>query len=131
MGTQFVLPSLVQKRSKSDLTAAREAEFGKWLGIYQDKMLSQGQYLGHLYDIGFDQPETHVIGRDQTMYYGFYGKHRKDQWNSVASKTANTACMTTSTASVLGLFPATRPGCRLSLLGICSWRCVRSNGEHP
>jgi alpha-galactosidase len=76
VGTQFVLPSLVEKRSKSDLTPAREKEFEKWLRIYHDKMLSRGQYLGQLYDIGFDVPETHVIRKDQTMYYAFFAK----QW---------------------------------------------------
>ncbi len=77
VGTQFVLPALVKKRSTSDLTPAREAKFEKWLGIYRDKMLSRGQYLGQLYDIGFDLPETHVIRRDQTMYYAFYARHWK------------------------------------------------------
>jgi alpha-galactosidase len=75
VGTQFVLPSLVQKRSKLDLTADREKNFEKWLGIYRDKMLSRGQYLGQLYDIGFDVPETHVIRKDQTMYYAFFARH--------------------------------------------------------
>lgn len=77
VGTQFVLPSLVEKRSKSDLTPAREKEFEKWLRIYRDKMLSKGQYLGELYDIGFDLPETHAIRKDQTMYYAFFAK----RWN--------------------------------------------------
>jgi len=77
VGTQFVLPSLVEKRSKSDLTPAREKEFEKWLRIYHDKMLSRGQYLGQLYDIGFDVPETHVIGKGQTMYYAFFAKQWK------------------------------------------------------
>jgi alpha-galactosidase len=77
MGTQFVLPSLVQKHSKLDLTSAREADFRKWLAIYRGKQLSHGHYLGQLYDIGFDVPETHVIQRDQTMYYAFYAKHWK------------------------------------------------------
>jgi alpha-galactosidase len=77
VGTQFVLPSLVEKRSKSDLTPAREKEFEKWLRIYREKMLSKGQYLGQLYDIGFDKPETHVIRKDQTMYYAFFAR----QWN--------------------------------------------------
>ena len=40
-------------------------------------MLSQGQYLGQLYDIGFDVPETHVIRKQQTLYYAFYAKHWK------------------------------------------------------
>jgi len=77
VGTQFVLPSLVKKRSKFDLTPAQEKKFEKWLAIYNDKMLSRGQYLGQLYDIGFDVPETHVIRKDQTMYYAFYAKHWK------------------------------------------------------
>jgi len=75
VGTQFVLPSLAEKRSKSDLTPSREKEFEHWLRIYREKMLSQGQYLGQLYDIGFDIPETHVIRKDQTLYYAFYAKH--------------------------------------------------------
>ncbi len=77
VGTQFVLPSLAVKRSKSDLTPSREKEFEQWLRIYREKMLSQGQYLGQLYDIGFDVPETHVIRKDQTLYYAFYAKHWK------------------------------------------------------
>jgi alpha-galactosidase len=76
LGTQFVLPSLVTKHGKSDLTPAREKDFDKWLRIYREKMLSKGQYLGQLYDIGFDVPETHVIRKDQTMYYAFFAK----QW---------------------------------------------------
>src|SRR6202030_3203868 len=77
VGTQFVLPSLVTKHGKSDLTPAREKEFEKWLGIYREKMLSKGQYLGQLYDIGFDVPETHVIRKDKTMYYAFFAKQWK------------------------------------------------------
>ena len=77
VGTQFVIPALVEKRSKSDLTPAREKKFEKWLRIYHDKMLSRGQYLGDLYDIGFDAPETHVIRKDKTMYYAFFAKQWK------------------------------------------------------
>ena len=77
VGTQFVIPSLIAKRSKSDLTPEREKEFEKWLRIYRDKMLSRGQYLGQLYDIGFDAPETHAIRKDQTMYYAFFAKQWK------------------------------------------------------
>jgi alpha-galactosidase len=40
-------------------------------------MLSRGQYLGQLYDIGFDTPETHVIRKDQAMYYAFFAKQWK------------------------------------------------------
>lgn len=77
VGTQFVLPSLVTKHGKSDLTPEREKEFEKWLRIYREKMLSRGQYLGQLYDIGFDAPETHVIRKDRIMYYAFFAKQWK------------------------------------------------------
>jgi alpha-galactosidase len=77
VGTQFVIPSLVTKRSKSDLTPEREKEFEKWLRIYREKMLSKGEYLGQLYDIGFDVPEAHAIRKDKTMYYAFFAKRWK------------------------------------------------------
>jgi alpha-galactosidase len=35
-------------------------------------MLSRGEYLGSLYDIGFDRPEAHVIRKNEEMYYAFY-----------------------------------------------------------
>jgi len=77
VGTQFVLPSLVSKHSKSDLTPQRQMIFEKWLHIYNDKMLSRGEYLGDLYDIGFDLPEAHVIRKNQELYYAFFARH----WN--------------------------------------------------
>jgi alpha-galactosidase len=75
VGTQFVLPNLVKKHSTSDLTPEREKVFEKWLTIYKDKMLSRGEYLGDLYDIGFDRPETHVIRKGGEMYYAFFARH--------------------------------------------------------
>ena len=77
VGTQFVLPDLVTKHTTSDLTPARQLVFEKWLAIYKDKMLSRGTYLGDLYDIGFDLPETHVIRKGEGMYYAFFAPH----WN--------------------------------------------------
>jgi alpha-galactosidase len=35
-------------------------------------MLPKGEYLGTLYDIGFDRPEAHAIAKDGSMYYAFY-----------------------------------------------------------
>jgi alpha-galactosidase len=72
VGTQFVLPSLVEKHGRFDLTPDREKNFQKWLELYQEKGLSRGQYLGTLYDIGFDLPEAHVIRKDKKMYYAFF-----------------------------------------------------------
>ena len=72
VGTQFVLPNLVKKHDKSDLTPQRKKIFEEWLLIYKDKMLSRGEYLGDLYDIGFDRPEAHVIRKNQGLYYAFF-----------------------------------------------------------
>jgi alpha-galactosidase len=77
VGTQFVLPNLVAKHGKSDLTPQREKVFEKWLSIYKDKMLSRGEYLGDLYDIGFDRPEAHVIRKGGDLYYAFFAR----AWN--------------------------------------------------
>jgi alpha-galactosidase len=54
------------------LTPAKEALWRKWVGIYKQHMLPKGEYLGSLYDIGFDKPEAHVISREGALYYAFY-----------------------------------------------------------
>jgi alpha-galactosidase len=72
VGTQFVLPSLVEKHGRFDLTPEHAESFQKWLELYKEKGLSRGQYLGTLYDIGFDLPESHVIRKDDKMYYAFF-----------------------------------------------------------
>jgi alpha-galactosidase len=74
VGTMFVLPNLVKKHDKSDLTPQREKIFEKWLSIYKDKMLSRGEYLEELYDIGFDRPEAHVIRKGGDIYYAFFAR---------------------------------------------------------
>jgi len=77
VGTQFVLPSLVEKHGRFDLTPSHEKSFQKWLELYQQKGLSRGQYLGTLYDIGFDLPEAHAIRKDKKMYYAFFARNWK------------------------------------------------------
>ena len=58
------------------LTPEKEAALKKWVSIYNDKMLSTGEYL-NLYDIRFDVPETHVVAKNGAMYYAFYA----EEWN--------------------------------------------------
>lgn len=77
LGTNFVWPEGSADRKRGDLTPAREQNFEKWLRIYKEKMLSRGEYMGTLYDIGFDKPETHAIGKDGSMYYAFFAP----EWN--------------------------------------------------
>jgi alpha-galactosidase len=63
--------------SKLILTSAKEQVWKKWIAIYQKNMLPRGEYLGDLYDIGFDTPETHCIRKGNVLYYAFYAR----QWN--------------------------------------------------
>ncbi|MBS1660365.1 MAG: alpha-galactosidase [Bacteroidetes bacterium] len=72
-GTKFVWPATrVAKKDESFLSPEKEALFTKYLGLYNEKMLSTGDYRGDLYDIGYDYPETHCIQKGQTLFYAFY-----------------------------------------------------------
>jgi alpha-galactosidase len=57
------------------LTPARYKIFKKWVAIYDKQMLSEGEYQGALYDIGFDRPEAHAIRKGTSMYYAFFAPH--------------------------------------------------------
>ncbi len=72
VGTQFTWPEGSGRRKNYDLTPDKEAVWSKWVSLYKEKMLSQGEYRGDLYDIGFDRPEAHAIAKGGKMYYAFY-----------------------------------------------------------
>jgi len=72
IGTNFTWPPGSAERGRLDLTPEKEQLFQKWIGIYRQKMLSRGEYLGALYDIGFDRPEAHVIRKGDAFYYAFF-----------------------------------------------------------
>jgi alpha-galactosidase len=57
------------------LTPEKELEWKKWIQIYKAHMLSKGEYLGGLYDMGYDVPETHVIQKSDTLFYAFYAEN--------------------------------------------------------
>ncbi|RYG14363.1 MAG: alpha-galactosidase [Burkholderiales bacterium] len=59
------------------LNPEKEALWRKWVGLYKQHMLPKGDYLGALYDIGFDKPEAHAIAKDGAMYYSFYAPEWK------------------------------------------------------
>lgn len=74
VGTKFTVPSENQAAKAFLLDAKQEQEWAKWISLYNEKMLPKGEYLGELYDIGFDLPETHAIAKGGRLYYGFYAK---------------------------------------------------------
>jgi alpha-galactosidase len=78
VGTNFRWPpsdSGDAESRRGNLTPAKEKSFTEWVRIYKEKMLSRGEYLGELYDIGFDRPETHAVRKGDRMYYAFYAPH--------------------------------------------------------
>jgi alpha-galactosidase len=76
IGTNFAWPGAPgmaeTKRKKPLLTPEREQLWAKSTKLCDEKRLSQGEYLGGLYDIGFDRPEAHVVRKGDSMHYAFF-----------------------------------------------------------
>ncbi len=77
VSTKFTWPKDPKPKDSFLLTPERERLWRKWVGLYNERMLSQGTYRGELYDIGFDKPETHVVEKSGRFYYAFYAR----SWN--------------------------------------------------
>ncbi len=73
--TKFIWPDDPTVRARLQevwlLTPEREARLQKWLSIYRQHRLAEGEYL-NLYDLAFDQPEAHAIRANGRLYYAFY-----------------------------------------------------------
>ena len=75
LGTKFTYPKdNPYEKEANVLTPEREKIWRNAFSIYNEKMLSQGELVPGLYDIGYDRPETYVIEKDGRMYYAFYQK---------------------------------------------------------
>jgi alpha-galactosidase len=77
VSTKFTWPRQLKSENEFLLTAKKEREWRKWITLYKDKMLPEGHYMGSLYDVGFDKPESHVIAKRGRYYYAFYA----DRWD--------------------------------------------------
>ena len=76
IGTNFAWPGASgEKDPKLLLTPHRQELWKMWTQLYAQKRLPEGEYLGDLYDIGFDKPEAHVVRKDRTLYYAFFATH--------------------------------------------------------
>ena len=71
VGTKFVWPDLGPKFKAVNLTPEKDARWKKWIGLYNQKMLSKGTFLD-LYTYGYDFPEAYAIEKDGKMYYAFF-----------------------------------------------------------
>ena len=71
VGTKFVWPDPGPKFKNVLLTEQKDAHWKKWIGIYNQKMLSRGTFR-NLYVYGYDVPEGYAIEKDGKMYYAFF-----------------------------------------------------------
>jgi alpha-galactosidase len=71
VGTKFVWPDPGPKFKAVNLTPEKEAHWKKWLDIYNQKMLSSGDFRS-LYVYGYDVPEAYAIEKGSKMYYAFF-----------------------------------------------------------
>jgi alpha-galactosidase len=71
VGTKFVWPDPGPKFKDVNLTAAKEEHWKKWIGLYNEKMLSKGEFRD-LYVTGYDNPEGYAIAKDGEMYFAFF-----------------------------------------------------------
>ena len=71
LGTKFTWPDYGPKLQNVYLNPAKEAHWKKWIALYNEKMLSKGNFLD-LYVYGYDAPEAYVIEKAGAMYYAFY-----------------------------------------------------------
>lgn len=71
LGTKFTWPDQGPKFKNVNLYPSKEAHWKKWIGLYNEKMLSKGDFLD-LYVYGYDLPEAYAIEKNGAMYYAFY-----------------------------------------------------------
>jgi alpha-galactosidase len=79
VGTKFTWPDNNPKFRNVALTPDKDALWKKWIGLYNDKMLSKGEFL-NLYTIGYDNPEGYAIKKDGKMYYAFFAATPQSDW---------------------------------------------------
>lgn len=79
VGTKFVWPSPGPKFQPVALTPQKEEHWKKWIGIYNEKMLSKGTFR-NLYVYGYDVPEAYAIEKDGKMYYAFFSPDPDKLW---------------------------------------------------
>jgi alpha-galactosidase len=87
LGTKFTWPDYGPKLKNVYLDSHKEEVWKKWISLYNEKMLSKGNFLD-LYVYGYDSPEAYAIEKDGSLYYAFYApppnkknKNQESNWN--------------------------------------------------
>jgi len=71
LGTKFTWPDYGPRFKTVYLNDQKEDHWKKWVALYNQKMLSKGNFLD-LYVYGYDAPEAYAIEKDGSMFYAFY-----------------------------------------------------------
>jgi alpha-galactosidase len=80
LGTKFVWPDPGPKYKPVTLTSEKDAHWKKWIALYNEKMLSKGEFRD-LYVYGYDIPEAYAIEKDGKMYYAFFTGTENDTFS--------------------------------------------------
>jgi alpha-galactosidase len=78
LGTKFTWPDYGPKLKNVYLNSEKEPHWKKWIDLYNQKMLSKGNFLD-LYVYGYDVPEGYAIEKDGNMFYAFYVDNKDDK----------------------------------------------------
>jgi len=84
LGTKFTWPDYGPKLKNVYLNPEKEGHWKKWIALYNEKMLSKGNFLD-LYVYGYDVPEAYAIEKDGSLYYGFYAPSARDKGAGAAN----------------------------------------------
>lgn len=80
LGTKFTWPDYGPKLKNVYLTKEKEADWKKWIEIYNQRKLSQGDFRD-LYIYGYDVPEAYAVEKDGKMYYAFFAPSATPEWH--------------------------------------------------
>jgi len=81
LGTKFAWPDYGPKLRDVYLSPEKEAHWKKWISLYNDKMLSRGDFRD-LYVYGYDVPEGYAIEKEGAMYYAFFAPQPSGKTNA-------------------------------------------------
>ena len=79
LGTKFTWGDSDPKFQRVALTPDKEEHWKKWTALYNQKMLSRGEFRD-LYVYGYDSPEAYAIEKDGKMFYAFYSPKTDEAW---------------------------------------------------
>jgi alpha-galactosidase len=86
LGTKFTWPDNSPKFKTLYLGLDKEAHWRKWISLYNQKMLSKGNFLD-LYVYGYDAPEAYAIEKDGSIFYAFFAPQKSEKLAKVDGNT--------------------------------------------